>query len=275
MSHSDYYVYVYIDPRNLTEFYFGKGRGQRKLAHLKDDADTEKTRTIAAIRKAGLSPTIKVIAANLTEQEALLIEKTLIWKLRKTLTNIASGHFAKKFRPPNTLHLNMPGFDYAYGVYYINVGEGVHRNWNDCRKYGFLSAGQGEKYSKPLRTLNIGDIVVAYLRSHGYVGIGKVTAQAVRIRDYLHQGKSLKEYALEEPNMFDNSDNSEKSEYVVAIKWIHSVSREEAHFKRKSNLFTSQLIKASLDNQPKTINFINEAFDVDLYALAEPVVQTN
>ena len=27
---NDYYVYVYIDPRNYEEFYFGKGRGSRK-----------------------------------------------------------------------------------------------------------------------------------------------------------------------------------------------------------------------------------------------------
>ena len=27
---SQYYVYVYIDPRNFEEFYFGKGKGSRK-----------------------------------------------------------------------------------------------------------------------------------------------------------------------------------------------------------------------------------------------------
>jgi hypothetical protein len=27
---NDYYVYVYIDPRNFEEFYYGKGRGNRK-----------------------------------------------------------------------------------------------------------------------------------------------------------------------------------------------------------------------------------------------------
>lgn len=36
-STSDYYVYVYIDPRNHEEFYYGKGRGARKGAHLKDN----------------------------------------------------------------------------------------------------------------------------------------------------------------------------------------------------------------------------------------------
>lgn len=34
MSASDYYVYVYIDPRNYEEFYYGKGKGNRKDAHL-------------------------------------------------------------------------------------------------------------------------------------------------------------------------------------------------------------------------------------------------
>ncbi len=27
---NDYYVYVYIDPRNREEFYYGKGVGSRK-----------------------------------------------------------------------------------------------------------------------------------------------------------------------------------------------------------------------------------------------------
>jgi len=27
---ADYYVYVYIDPRNLEEFYYGKGQGARR-----------------------------------------------------------------------------------------------------------------------------------------------------------------------------------------------------------------------------------------------------
>lgn len=142
---SDYYVYVYIDPRNFEEFYYGKGRGDRRYSHLSDDHDTEKAKRIKEIRDSGLGPIIKVIAANLTEYEAFLIEKTLIWKLGRLLTNVSSGHFAGKFRPHNTLHLDLYGFDYQNGVYLVNVGEGPHRCWADCMKYGFLSAGQ-EKF---------------------------------------------------------------------------------------------------------------------------------
>lgn len=106
-NNSNYYVYVYIDPRNFEEFYYGKGKENRKEAHIHDVSDSEKVNRIKDIGKAGLSPIIKVIAKDLTEHEAFLVEKTLIWKLGKTLTNISSGHFSEKFRPHNTMHIIM------------------------------------------------------------------------------------------------------------------------------------------------------------------------
>ena len=39
---NNYYVYVYIDPRNLEEFHYGKGKGSRKDAHLEDVSDSQK-----------------------------------------------------------------------------------------------------------------------------------------------------------------------------------------------------------------------------------------
>src|SRR5688500_13649392 len=100
----DYYVYVYIDPRNYEEFYYGKGKGNRMYSHLDDNRDNEKVKRIQDIRQSGLEPIIKVIAANLTKEEAFLIETTLIWKLGRMLTNIVAGQFSEKFRPHNTLH---------------------------------------------------------------------------------------------------------------------------------------------------------------------------
>lgn len=173
---SEYYVYVYIDPRNFEEFYYGKGKGNRKHAHLSDETDSEKSKRIKAISNEGLKPIIKVIARHLTEREAFLVEKTLIWKLGRNLTNTSSGHFADKFRPHHTFHLDLSGFDFKNGVYYVNVGECTNRCWEDCKQYGFISAGQDKKWSSPLRTFEPGDIVVAYLKNRGFVGIGKVVA---------------------------------------------------------------------------------------------------
>ncbi len=64
---SNYYVYVYIDPRNFEEFYYGKGKGSRKYAHVNDVSDSEKTRRIKAIRKEGLEPIIRVIGVGLSK----------------------------------------------------------------------------------------------------------------------------------------------------------------------------------------------------------------
>ncbi|MBN3581950.1 GIY-YIG nuclease family protein [Algoriphagus aestuarii] len=256
------YVYVYIDPRNFEEFYYGKGKGNRKDIHLSLEGDSEKIKRIKAIQKEGLQPIVKVIAKGLTDQEALLVEKTLIWKLGKNLLNDSSGHFSDKFRPHDTFHLDLAGFDFKNGLYYLNIGEGIHRCWEDCSKLGFLSAGQDKKWSDPVKTLIPGDIVVAYLKNKGYVGIGRVTQRAIRPIEFKVNGLPLKPSDLKVPNIFENSDN-EKSEYLVAVDWIKKVQATEAKWQSKSGLFTTQLIKASLQNQKITRDFLEKEFGVD------------
>ncbi len=267
-NNSDYYVYVYIDPRNFEEFYYGKGKGSRKKAHLKDTSDSEKVNRIKNIRKAGLEPIIKVIAKDLTEREALLVEKTLIWKLGRTLTNISSGSFANKFRPHNNLYRDLKEFDFRNGIYYVNVGQDRtrHRVWEDCLKYGFLAAGGDKKWSGPLRTLNKGDIVVAYLKHRGYVGIGRVVIEAVPVAEFRYKGKSLRDLPLQSASLFRNHDN-EKTDYLVKIDWIKAVDAKQGKWKEKSGLFTTPTVKVSLQEQPKTIDFLEKEFSIKFHKL--------
>jgi len=259
-----YYVYVYIDPRNFEEFYYGKGLGSRKNCHLKDDADTEKTKRIHAIKESGLSPIIRVIAANLTENEAFLIEKTLIWKLGKHLTNKSSGLFSEKFRPHNTLHRPLPGFDFQNAIYYLNVGQGPHRCWSDCRTYGFMSAGQGKRWRDQILGLNVGDLVAAFVTGAGYVGVGRVTASALPVNQFKLKGLPLNPHSLACPNIFENSNDLEKSEYVVRVDWIETVPEEKAYFLRRAGIFAPQRVRASLANQQVTRSFIEESFGINL-----------
>lgn len=51
--------------------------------------------------------------------------------------------------------------------------------------------------------------------------------------------------------------------YLVKIKWIKSVPASKAKWKNNSGLFTTQLIKASLENQTKTIKFLEKEFEVN------------
>lgn len=263
----EYYVYVYIDPRNHEEFYYGKGRGSRKSDHLNDAGDSEKTKRIKEIRKAGLEPIIRVIASRLAEKDALLIETTLIWKLGKFTTNLASGHFAGKFRPHNTLHLELSGFDFQNRLYYYNVGEGPHRNWEDYVRFGFISAGQGKRWGDAMKGFNEGDVVVAYLKGSGFVGVGKITKAAEMIRKVYVNGKRFLDQPLKCTNMDDNGDSAEKSEYVALVKWIKAFTRDEAKWKRKAGLYTTTHVRASLDGQAETIAFIEKEFGVDLRKL--------
>jgi hypothetical protein len=268
---SDYYVYVYIDPRNYEEFYYGKGKGGRKYSHLSDGNDNEKVKRIQDIKKSGLKPIIKVIAANLTKDEAFLIETTLIWKLGRMLTNIVAGQFSEKFRPHNTLHLEWYGFDFQNSVYLVNVGECEYRCWADCKKYGFLSAGQGKIWGNAMKTLRVGDVVVAYLKrkrnTGGYVGIGTVTEPAVMAQDFRIDGKRLDQLDLIEPRILKNGNNPEKAEYPVRVSWAVSVNAENGKWASNQNLFAIRLAKASLQGQPKTINFLKAEFGIDPYSL--------
>lgn len=267
MPDRNFYVYVYIDPRNYEEFYYGKGKGARRFSHLSDDSDSEKVARIRAIEAEGLSPIIRTVAAGLSEQEAHLIETTLIWKLGKGLTNKAAGRFVSLFRPRNTLHRELSAFDFQNAVYYVNVGEGPHRNWDDCHRLGFLSAGQGPQWRDQILDLAEGDVVVPYLKGKGYVGVGKVLARAVPYLDFRLDGKLLQDFDLVAPGMTENSDSLANSEYVLRIEWIASVHRSEAKWKSKSGLFATQLVRASLDRQPATVAFVEEAFGVGLQEL--------
>ncbi|MCI0477909.1 MAG: hypothetical protein L0Y55_16835, partial [Anaerolineales bacterium] len=147
------------------------------------------------------------------------------------------------------------------GYWFINVGEGPHRNWDDNVRYGFIGAGQGEKYSRALKRLRIGDKVFAYMKSLGYVGYGEVVREATMIKDFILEAeqKTLLEMPLRAPKANENSDNPELSEWVVGIKWIKTFSREEA--KTFKGIFAKQHIACEL-RQPETIEFLEKEFSV-------------
>jgi Endonuclease NucS len=75
------------------------------------------------------------------------------------------------------------------GFWFVNVGENEYRNWDDSRKYGFLSSGFG--YGNALKKLKTGDKVFAYMKSLGYVGFGEITKEAVMAKDFSPDGQNF------------------------------------------------------------------------------------
>ena len=112
-----------------------------------------------------------------------------------------------------------------------------------------------------------GDIIVAYLKRAGFVGIGQITQKADMIRNIIINGVRLLDLPLKCKNMSDNQNSKEKSEYVALVKWIKAVPRSQAKWKSKMGLYTTTHVRASLDGQPKTVAFIEKEFGVNLRKL--------
>lgn len=92
------YVYVYIDPRDNTVFYIGKGVGSRAFSHLEDITDSDKVARIADIRRAGLQPRIDFLRYGLTDAEARLVEAAAIDLIgTANLTNMVAGFHGGSF----------------------------------------------------------------------------------------------------------------------------------------------------------------------------------
>jgi hypothetical protein len=147
------------------------------------------------------------------------------------------------------------------GFYFVNVGEGEYRNWDDCRKFGFLSAGQGERYSNAMKKLKPGDRVFAYMKGVGYVGFGTVTRAAVMARDFTpnDSDKGLLELPLRQPGMNSNKNDPTSSEWVVGVNWDKTFERDQA--RRFQGIFANQNIVCLL-RDTATADFLRREFDV-------------
>jgi len=147
------------------------------------------------------------------------------------------------------------------GLWYVNTGEGPHRSWDDMRRYGFISAGGGERYSGPLQRLQPGDRIVAYQKGAGYVGYGTVTAPALIAQDFQTENGPLLEQPLAQPGMARHGEDPRNAEHLVGVDWIKAVPVDEA--KRFDGMFANQNIVCKL-RDPKTIEFLREQFGVAL-----------
>ena len=121
------------------------------------------------------------------------------------------------------------------GEYYVSFGHyPAHRNWEDAIKYGFVSAGHGPWYSNTLHMLTPGARVWANVPGGvGYVGVGTVVEPVVKVDEFMvDDGNGHKipitKALLKGPELGKYSDDPEKSEYLVRVKWIATVPLEKA-----------------------------------------------
>ncbi len=142
-------------------------------------------------------------------------------------------------------------------IFYVNVGEGPSRNWDDCRQFGFLAAGGGRKWSKQLEKIKTGDMVIAYLKGYGYVGIGKVVTASTPATKFMVNGVPIRELPLVNDTIRSiKRFSKENGEYLIGVDWQSAVPREQAAWQANAGLYTTALVCASLMNQAATVSFV-------------------
>ncbi len=146
------------------------------------------------------------------------------------------------------------------GLWYVNVGDGESRAWEDMRRYGFLSAGGGRYYSDFLGKLTPGSQVLAYQKGYGYVGYGMVTAPPVPVQEFLVDGKPILNLPLQQPRLDHDAKDLESCEYLVAVKWNKTLPLTDA--RTFSGVFANQNIVCKL-RDVATIEFLRSAFQID------------
>ena len=80
------------------------------------------------------------------------------------------------------------------------------------------------------------------------------------VREVITGGRQL---LMLKPFMGDSSDSKENSEYVALVDWIRHVPADEAKMKRRAGIYTTTHVRASLDAQPITVDFLSREFQID------------
>ncbi|MFI6211030.1 endonuclease NucS domain-containing protein [Nocardia brasiliensis] len=149
--------------------------------------------------------------------------------------------------------------------WYVNFGEEPSRNWDDARKYGFVSAGGGKWYSRSLRQVPIGGRVFAYIPKVGYVGLGEVVGEAqpadeveLTVDDIAIPFHSLDLKAEYRHTPTQPVADEDYREWVLPVRWHRTVARDNAL--RKRGLFANQNSACNLRNQ-FTIDEVTSFFD--------------
>jgi hypothetical protein len=148
--------------------------------------------------------------------------------------------------------------------FYVSLGVGEHRTWEDARRYGFVSGGQGRWYSRTLEQLFPGARFFVHIPEEGYVGVGIVEKEAVPVKEFSvsvdGESRPILEAPLKAPSMGENADDPEMSEYLVRVNWIETRSREDAIWEK--GMFANQNTACKLRNQ-FTLDRLTEHFDLN------------
>ncbi|TWT44592.1 hypothetical protein RAS1_10070 [Phycisphaerae bacterium RAS1] len=133
------YVYLYIDPRDGSVFYIGKGQGNRCFSHLDEQSESEKVRRIREIRDSGGQPRIEILRFALSDDEAALVEAAAIdlFGLER-LTNRVRGEGSRGFGRTSLADIqlfNAPEVEFAHPAVLITLNRMYRSDMSELELY--------------------------------------------------------------------------------------------------------------------------------------------
>jgi len=155
------------------------------------------------------------------------------------------------------------------GEYYVSFGHDPQRRvGEDAVKYGFVSGGGGAWYSQTLHMLEPGSrIWVNVPGSIGYVGVGIVEEPMVKVDAFMVDGANgnripITQAAIKGPGIGKHSEDSERAEYLVRVKWLKTLPIDKAI--REKGFFGNQntVARPTAPKWDYTVQRLKERFGV-------------
>lgn len=150
--------------------------------------------------------------------------------------------------------------------WYVSFGaDNRSRSWEDAKRYGFVSAGGADWYSRTLKSLPAGARVFVHIPQNGYVAVGTVTGPSATASEATLNvdgvNRPFRSLDLEGTYSHpDAPDGVDAAEYIVPIEWIATVEQSQAHW--QLGMFANQNSACKLRNQ-FTIDELSRIFSLD------------
>ncbi|MEV8022204.1 endonuclease NucS domain-containing protein [Streptomyces sp. NPDC086554] len=167
--------------------------------------------------------------------------------------------------------------------WYVSFGDhdpGDHdsrgRSWEDALRYGFVSAGGGEWFSRTLRALPLQARVFTHIPKSGYVGVGTVSGEPLpfeeAVLDVDGESRRMTDLPLRGSYRDDDADAvdgagaadgagaEDRREWVVPVTWTKAVPRGQALW--RTGFFANQNSACKLRAR-FTIDGVSRHFGID------------
>lgn len=153
------------------------------------------------------------------------------------------------------------------GEFYANFGHGRNRDWEEARRFGFVSGGGSPWYSGTLKLLRPGDRLWVKAPGYGFVGVGRAAGEARPMQDF-----TILDHGVERPSVEVLSggnyhkeflNDPERCEWFVPVEWIETRSLNQGMI--GEGLFGNQntICRPRDPKWPATVAVLRQAFGVE------------